>query len=187
MARDPALTAVAIPSPIDSYWENAGACSTSEVVTRASFQASPENVWDALMFYEQIDERSPLCLRLLLPVPVRTEGRKLEAGKEVRCVYENGHLRKRITRANRGQSLAFTITEQNIALHKIKLLGGSYVLRGINGETEVALKTEYTSNNQPRWLWISIETFVCHTFHRHILNAIRRKMEQEMIIKVARK
>ncbi len=48
----------------------------TSIVTRMRFAASPERVWHGLMFYEQIEERPPLHLRLLLPRPIRTEGRK---------------------------------------------------------------------------------------------------------------
>ena len=63
---------------------------TTSVITRMTFAASPEQVWGRLMFYEQIDETPPLPLRLLLPVPTRTEGRKSEVGDEARCIYQGG-------------------------------------------------------------------------------------------------
>ena len=151
----------------------------TSVVTRANFKAPPEEVWEALMFYEQIEERSPLHLRLLLPVPIRTEGRKSEVGDEVRCIYEDGHLLKRITEVTRGRNLVFEVIEQDLALGGgIKLSGGSYTLRELpGGHTEVALNTEYSSSRRPRWLWMSVEAFVCRMFHRHMLSAMRRNME----------
>jgi len=155
----------------------------SSVVTRADFEASPEVVWKALIFYEQIKERSPLFLRLLLPVPLRTEGRKSKVGNEVRCIYEGGHLLKRITQITCARNLAFEIIEQNLPLGGgIKLSRGSYTLRELpSGRTEVALKTEYTSQRNPRWLWTSLEAFVCRMFHRHLLRAMRRSIEIAVI------
>ena len=35
---------------------------------------------------------APLHLRLVLPAPVRTEGRRSSVGDETRCVYDRGHL-----------------------------------------------------------------------------------------------
>jgi hypothetical protein len=161
----------------------------TSVVTRANFKAPPEEVWEALMFYEQIEERSPLHLRLLLPVPIRTEGRKSEVGDEVRCIYEDGHLLKRITQVTRSRNLVFEVIEQNLALGGgIKLSGGSYTLRELpGGHTEVALNTEYSSSRRPRWLWMSVEAFVCRMFHRHMLSAMRRKMEAALSRRTGKK
>ena len=52
------------------------------IETRIRFAAAAEKVWDALLFYEQIEQRPPLLLRLLLPLPIRTDGSKFEVGDE---------------------------------------------------------------------------------------------------------
>ena len=54
---------------------------TESIVTRMKFATSRERVWGRLMFYEQIEERPPLHLRLLLPLPlpIRTESLKLKS------------------------------------------------------------------------------------------------------------
>ena len=69
-----------------------GAQEATSILTRMKFAASPERVWNGLMFYEQIDERPPLHLRLLLPVPIGTEKTNSKVGARVRCSYEGGHL-----------------------------------------------------------------------------------------------
>jgi hypothetical protein len=73
------------------------------------FAASPDRAWNGLMFYEEIALRPPLHLRLLLPVPVRTDGRKSHVGDEARCLYEGGHLLKRVTRIDHGRSYEFGV------------------------------------------------------------------------------
>ena len=152
---------------------------STSIVTRTKFAASPEQTWDGLMFYEEIAERPPLYLRLLLPVPLRTEGRKSQVGDDARCVYAGGHLLKRVTQIDRGRHYEFEVVEQNLMVGGgMTLLGGGYVLRELpDGRTEVALKTRYVSHKRPRWLWKLIEAAVCHTFHRHILGAMRRNVE----------
>jgi hypothetical protein len=152
---------------------------TTTIVTRMTFAASPETAWKALMFYEQIEERPPLPLRLLLPVPIRTEGRKSEVGDEALCVYEGGHLVKRVTEVDPGRSYGFEVATQELAVGGgARLSGGGYTLRPLaGGRTEVELATRYTCARRPRWLWRPIEAFVCHMFHRHILGAMRRDAE----------
>ena len=142
-----------------------------------NFAASPEKVWDGLMFYEEIDAPPPLHLRLLLPVPIRTEGRKSVVGDETTCVYEGGHLLKRITQIDSCRYYGFEVVEQNLAVGGTILSGGCYTLRELPGRgTEVAITTRYTSPRRPGWLWKPIEATVCHMFHRHLLSSMRRKI-----------
>jgi hypothetical protein len=150
------------------------------VTTSMTFAASREQVWERLMFYEQIGVRPPLHLRLLLPVPIRTEGDKAGVGDEARCLYEGGHLIKRVTEVERGRRYVFEVVEQALAVgHGLRLSGGEYTLRALGPDrTEVSVVTRYLSPRQPRWLWSSIEAAVCHSFHRHLLGAMRREAER---------
>ena len=152
---------------------------STSIVTRMNFAATPEQVWGGLMFYEQIEEPPPLHLRLLLPLPIRTEGAKSAVGDEATCVYEGGHLRKRVTRIDPCRHYGFDVVEQNLAVGGgLTLSGGCYTLRELpGGHTEVAVTTRYASRRRPEWLWKPIEATVCHLFHRHLLAAIRRKVE----------
>ena len=136
-------------------------------------------MWNALLFYEQIGHRPPLPLRLLLPVPLRAEEALAGADEETRCVYENGHLLKRMTRVLPPRHRAFVVVDQKLEIAGgIRLEGGSYNLDGLpDGSTRLALETRYVSPRRPRWLWGPIEASVCHAFHRQILGAIRRGAE----------
>jgi len=151
----------------------------SEVLTSMTFSAPAERVWERLMFYEQIDARPPLHLRLLLPVPIRTEGAKSHVGDQALCLYRGGHLIKRVTRAERGRCYAFEVIEQQLTVGGgMRLSGGHYTLEELGpGATQVTIATRYLSPKRPRWLWGPIEAWVCHSFHRHILRAMRRDAE----------
>ena len=147
------------------------------VLTPMTFPAPPAQVWRRLMYYEQIEERPPLHLRVLLPVPVKTVGRKSQVGDVARCEYEKGHLVKRVTRVDEGRCYAFEIVEQALEVGGgMRLSGGEYALREIPGGTEVTLSTRYQSRRRPRWLWRPIEAAVCHSFHRHILRSMRKEL-----------
>jgi hypothetical protein len=151
----------------------------SSVITRMSFAAPPARVWEGLVFYEEIKERPPLHLRLLLPVPVRTEGQISDVGEQAKCVYERGHLTKRVTNIQRGKLYQFEVAEQHLSVGGgMRLCGGAYELRELpDGRTEVAVETRYVSTKWPRWLWAPLERIVCHAFHRYLLRALRRKVE----------
>jgi len=159
----------------------AAVAQASTVVTRVTVAASPARVWQGLIFYEEIGERPPLHLRLLLPVPIRTEGQISEVGDEATCLYEGGHLLKRLTRIERGDLYEFEVAEQSLSLGGgMRLSGGRYTLRELpDGQTELAVETRYVSTKWPRWFWKPIETMVCHWFHRYLLGSMRRKIESQ--------
>ena len=154
--------------------------SSNSVVTRGQIAAPPTRVWHNLMFYEQIEDLPPLHLRLLLPLPIRTEGSKLVVDDQARCLYVGGHLLKRVTRIEPSSLYEFAVVEQQLALPRgVLLRGGSYTLRELPGHrTELAVTTRYVSKRGPRWLWRPIEALVCHLFHRHLLAAIQKKAER---------
>lgn len=149
------------------------------IITRATFPTSRAKTWQSLLFYEEVKERPPIHLRLLLPVPIRTEGDKKRVGGEAMCLYEGGHLLKRTTRIEEGTLYEFEVAEQALAVGgSMRLSGGRYTLRELGPNlTEVAVETRYTSTKWPRWFWGPLERFVCHMFHRFLLGSMRRKAE----------
>jgi hypothetical protein len=152
---------------------------SESILTRMTFDASPTQVWTGLVFYEELGGQPPLHLRLLLPVPIRTDGRVSEVGDEATCVYEGGHLLKRITRIERGDLYEFEVAEQKLAVGGgMRLSGGRYTLHELpDGRTEVAVETRYVSTRWPRWFWRPLERLVCHWFHRYLLGSMRREVE----------
>ena len=147
------------------------------VITRMIFEASPSQAWKSLMFYEEIGKPPPFYLRLLLPVPIGTEGKTSKIGNEAKCLYEGGYLLKRTTNIQTDQLYEFEVIEQNLVVGGgMRLSGGRYSLRALPGDrTEVSVETRYLSNRRPRWLWRPLEAMVCHWFHRYLLASMRRK------------
>lgn len=143
------------------------------------FTAGTHAVWKELIFFEHISRPPPFPLRLFLPVPTGTEGRKWQVGEEVVCRYKFGQLLKRVTQVETAHRYAFEIAEQDLAVGLgVRLLGGSYTLLPLpSGGTQVELETRFESPRSPRLLWSPIEAAFCHGFHRHILNAMRRSVE----------
>ena len=150
------------------------------IVTVMRVRASPRQVWDRLTFYEQIPLPPPIHLRLLLPAPLRAEGRWSAVGDETKCVYDKGHLLKRVTRIDPWRHYGFDVVEQELAIGRgIRLTGGSYTLLELpDGSTRIGLETRYVSSLRPRMLR-RFEAAVCHAFHRHILGAMRRELESQ--------
>lgn len=169
------------PADVGGMHSPAGAlpAEATTVVTRRSFAAAPAQVWDVLMFYEEIEVSPPLLLRLLLPLPIRTEGSKQAVGDVALCLYDGGHLRKRVTHIEPCRYYGFEVVEQHLAVgNGLLLTGGCYALRELPSRgTEVAVTTRYVSRKRPAWLWKPIEAAVCHMFHRHLLRSMRHRIE----------
>ncbi len=147
------------------------------VVTHESLTVAPEEIWRALLLYEQIDERPPWYLRLLLPVPRGTRGSLAEVGDSADCLYEQGHLVKRVTEIEHLRRYRFDVVEQQLRIGGgIRLTGGCYELQPrADGGTDASVETGYIAARRPRWFWRPIESRVCAMFHRHLLHVIERR------------
>jgi hypothetical protein len=153
--------------------------SVERVETKVHFDASPETVWQNMMFYEEVPQRPMPLLRLFLPAPIRTEGDKTRVGSIIECTYETGYLEKRITTIERARFVGFDVLVQQLGVEDcISMQGGSYVIRpdGRNG-SEVVLMTSYRGHLRPRWLWRPLEHLLAHRLHRHILDGMRVAMQ----------
>jgi hypothetical protein len=155
-------------------WLFSGRPATESVATSLFFQASPEIVWQRMLSYEEVSRRPPLILRALLPLPLRTEGDKTCPGADVRCLYGGGDLVKRITVVDAPHLLEFDVVQQRLGIEScITAIGGSYRIRSSGGQAEIVLTTNYSGFLQPRYLFRSVERFLAHRFHRHILEGMR--------------
>jgi hypothetical protein len=145
-----------------------------EMVTTTLLLHVPSRfAWEALRFYEDIPARPSPLLRLVLPIPIRSEGRKLQLGALVRCTYEGGYLVKRITVVDAPRLLRFEVLEQHLGIeHCISLGDGSYEIRDHGSSSEILLTTAYRGHLRPRFLWRPLERILAHAVHRHILRGI---------------
>jgi hypothetical protein len=144
------------------------------VATRVRLDGSPEQVWNQIMFYEEVPGRPALLLRTLLPYPVRTDGNKTSVGATVYCVYKGGELAKRITAVEPSRLLRFEVIEQRLGIEGCILTrGGSYEISECGAQSDVALITNYQAYLRPRSLWRPLETLLVGQLHVHVLGGIR--------------
>lgn len=160
----------------------AGEPMSETVATRLHFGAVPENIWDRILFYEEVPGRSPLLLRAFLTQPVRTEGNKSRTGECVRYFYGHGQLVKRITAVQPPLALRFEVIEQHLGIEEsIRTLGGSYQITACGNGADVVLTTHYRTFLRPRLLWRRLETLLVHQLHGHILQGIRQMFPKDVI------
>jgi hypothetical protein len=148
------------------------------VKTVVRFEASPEAVWQGMLFYEEVPRRPTPLLRMFLPLPLRTEGDKTRVGATIACTYESGYLEKRITAAEPGRFVRFDVLVQELGIEDCISMGeGSYDIRSETEGSEVVLTTRYRGHLRPRWMWRPFERFLAHRLHHHILDGMRVALE----------
>ena len=148
--------------------------------TELTVDATPQEAWQAVMFYEEVEHDPPWLLRLALPKPVRSVGNKQREGEIVRCFYDRGYLVKRISRREEGRLLAFDLIEQKLHFERdVTLLGGSFeIIPTGDGRSRIVLTTRYERHLSPAWIWQPIENEVVHTLHEHVLEGMRRHTQR---------
>lgn len=149
------------------------------VRTELKVDATPQEAWDAIMFYEDVSHAPPWILHLALPKPIRSEGDKSREGGDVKCFYDRGFLAKRITRREEPRLLAFDVTEQRLLVeHDVALRDGSFEIEPTSdGKSVIRLTTNYEPKLRPRFVWSLFEQHVIHKLHGHVLEGMRRQAE----------
>ena len=146
--------------------------------TSLYFAASPDKVWQGLLFYEEVPGRPPFPLNIFMPNPVRTEGGKGTVGACIRCIYEDGDLVKRITAVQAPNFIRFEVADQRLGIEGCAVArGGSYELRANGAGTEIVASTHYTTYLRPRWIWRPAEKMVMGQLHGHVLRGMRSAIE----------
>lgn len=150
------------------------------VSTRLIIPASPAVVWDALLFYEDVEHPPPFLLRVGLARPLHTQGRCNAPGDTTVCIYNKGHITKRATEVVDSKRLAFDIVDQKIGYeHDVRLTGGSFEFEAVGADaTLVTLTTSYEPRLGPRWIWRAGERYAVHLLHGHVLEGMRRRALQ---------
>ena len=152
---------------------------SESVSTRGHFNASLDFVWRHLLFFEDVRERAPFPLRVVLPHPLRTEGDKTRVGSQVRCAYSRGDVLKHITVVEEARLLQFDVVEQNLGIEDCVLTqSGSYRFFRCGDGTDVARVTNYLTYLRPRRLWRPLEKLLAQQLHRHILAAVRASLSK---------
>jgi len=151
------------------------------VQTGLTVDATPEEAWNAIMFYEDVQHSPPWLLHLALPKPIRSEGNKEREGEIVRCFYNCGTISKRISQVQPARKLSFEVVEAVMRSENYaNLKDGSFEIEPVGTrQSRITLTTRYERKLTPAWIWEPIERKVIHTLHGHVLEGMRRKSENE--------
>ncbi len=149
------------------------------IKTGLTIDATPQEAWNAIMFYEDVEHAPPWLLNLALPQPIRSEGSKQKEGEIVTCFYNCGEIKKRISKVDAPRKLAFDIVDiQMRSENYAKLQDGSFEIEPMGTkQSRITLTTRFERKLHPSFFWEPIEHKVIHTLHGHVLEGMRRKAE----------
>ena len=174
------------------YMESAFVGRSPEETVRTSriLPFDARQVWDSLVFYEEVRHEPPLLARIGLPHPLYTSGEILGVGDITRCVYNKGWLVKRITEYQLTELLSFDVVEQHgIEDRSVRLVSGSFEFERVGpGQTRVTLTTVYEPLLSARPVWRPFEIQIARSLHDHVLTGIEfeaRRTDQMLLARSA--
>ena len=149
------------------------------IKTGLTIEATPQEAWNAIMFYEDVEHSPPWLLHLALPQPIRSEGNKQKEGEVVTCFYNCGEIKKRISKVDAPRQLAFDVIDiQMRSENYAKLQDGRFEIEPVGEkQSRITLTTRFERKLHPSFFWEPIEHKVIHTLHGHVLEGMRRKAE----------
>lgn len=154
------------------------ACRTEIVKSTIIIAASPAEVWDAMIEFDDVNGPQPLLMRMGLPIPQSCSIRGSGVGSERICRFSSGFIRERVTRWNPPHRLEFDIEEVQLpGRHWLGFQRATYTLdrRGA-GDTRVTRTTTVTSTLRPAFYWRFLERLGTETEHDYILNSLKTKV-----------
>lgn len=147
------------------------AVSTTRIVPH-----TPDDTWERLRFYDNINTPPPPLFTLGFPRPVSTEGSFTNVGDTQVCRYDHGFIVKELESSEPGRLLRFRVLEQHVGFERsLRLVAGSFELDGMPSDappsqTRLTLTTEYEVRLFPRFAWAPIERLYIHTLHDYIMD-----------------
>jgi len=151
----------------------------SSASTTMVINASKENVWNKVGFYEHVQKKPSWMLRFSLPTPQEVDGKHEQVGDTCRCKYsDGGYLTKRITKILDGNRIEFEIIEQSIRYQdSIKLLGG-YIEVEEQGDQKsiINMVTYYDNCIKPKRVAGYFINKIIKTMHKFVIQDMQTQL-----------
>ncbi|PQO36053.1 hypothetical protein DTL21_09000 [Bremerella cremea] len=164
------------------------------VMTAVEINASPDQVWDTVLAFPEIDAPQPWYFQLGIASPMRARIVGHGAGAVRHCEFTTGEFVEPITTWAPPQRLAFDVTKQPDPLvelspyrnvHPPHLAGYMKCNRGefrlielANGHTRLEGRTWYELRMFPQGYWMLWSDLIIHQIHLRVLEHIQREAQR---------
>jgi hypothetical protein len=154
-------------------------------LTEGTIDATIDEVWDKVCFYEEVKARPNWFLRMTLPLPMRTVGDHKTVGTLCRCEYSaNQYILKRITKSVHNSELEFSVTEASDQFERfLSLKGGSIHLSSVKGgRTQVTMITNYEAVGINFPLRRLLVDHIIRSMHRFVIKDMANSIERAQVV-----
>lgn len=161
-----------IEDRLDTGWR------TEIIESTIIIEADPEEVWDAIIEFDDIDGPKPLLMRMGLPIPQSCSISGFGLGSERTCRFSSGFIRERVTEWNPPHRLELDVEEVQLpGRHWLGFQRATYTLERLGaGDTKITRTTTVTSTLRPAFYWRFFERLGTETEHDYILNSLKTKL-----------
>ena len=137
--------------------------------------AARDEVWYAIIEFDQVTGPKPLLMQMGLPIPESCTTRGSGVGAERICHFNSGFIRERVTLWHPPQRLELDVEEVQLpGRHWLGFQGATYTLDKIDtGETRVTRTTIVTSTLRPAFYWRFFERLGTEAEHDYILESLK--------------
>jgi hypothetical protein len=149
------------------------------VCSSGRLSCNAQRAWEKVCFYEHIETRPSLLLRITLPVPQRTTGTYRKVDDVSRCMYsDGGYLAKKISQIVSGERIDFDIIEQTIRYAgTIDLKGGTIRIESHEGGTcSVHMLTRYQVRGWALLIPRRFISFVVSAMHKIVISDMQARL-----------
>lgn len=151
---------------------------TEVVQSVITIEASPQDVWDAALEFDEVTGPVPLLMQMGLPIPESCSAEGSGVGSERVCRFNSGEIRERVTEWNPPHRLDLEVEEVQLpGRHWLGFLRATYTFdEDAGGNTVVTRTTTVTSTLRPAWYWRFFEHLGTQTEHAYILDSLKSKV-----------
>ncbi len=154
---------------------------TEIVESTIIIEASPDDIWDALIEFDDVYGPKPWLMQMGLPIPQACSCRGSGVGSERVCRFNSGFIRERVTRWDAPCCLELDVEEVQLpGRHWLGFQQATYTLeKQDSGHTRVTRTTTVTSTLRPAFYWRFFERHGTETEHAYILNSLKTKVSSK--------
>jgi hypothetical protein len=186
------LLCVSVPSLMAFEDFNPDVEEIRSVVTSVEITAPPDNVWENVIAFPQLDEPSEIVFKAGIAYPINATIKGHGVGSIRSCNFSTGSFIEPITIWNEPNLLKFSVLEQPEPMKEISIYDihpnhlhgywiskeGQFKLTKLaNGKTLLEGTTWYVNKIKPDFYWTLWSDYMVHKIHYRVLQHIKKQAE----------